>query len=249
MRTWISIIFIAIILLVANTQAANIISVDSVISYTNTIGKVPINFTNDVSLSGVELAIWQNSPEVQIDSFSFIDGRVEYTALKGELLMGDTISIYAIPFGEEPLISPGTGLLGHLYLSYSVEITPQVLTIDTVTVLIPPDVEYATRFLEPSRTFFTPDFDKGYLDIQQGFGCCVGLRGNADNTVEQETNVADVVFLVDFLFRGGPAPDCPMEADVDNTDGPGSNVADIVYLVDFLFRGGPAPLPCTSEQL
>ena len=247
MRTWISFVFIAIILLTVNTQAANIISIDSVISYTNTIGKVPINFTNDVSLSGVELTIWQNSPEVQIDSFSFSGGRVEYTALKGECIMGDTISIYALPFAEEPLITTGTGLLGHLYLSYSLDISPQVLTIDSITVVIPPDVIYSTNFMEPGRSNFTPDFVKGYLDIQQGFGCCVDIRGNADNTAEQEPNVADIVYMVDFLFRGGPPPDCPMEADVDNEDGPGMNVADIVFLVDYLFRGGIAPFPCTVE--
>jgi len=248
MRTWISFVFITIILLTVSSQAANIISIDSVISYTNTIGKVPINFTNDVSLSGVELTIWQSSPEVQIDSFSFFGGRLEYAALKGELIMGDTISIYAVPFGEEPLVAPGTGLLGHLFFSYSLDISTQVLTIDSVTVLIPPDVVYSTNFMEPSRSYFTPDFEKGYLDIQQGFGCCVNIRGNADNSPEQEPNVADIVYMVDFLFRGGPPPDCPMEADVDNLDGPGMNVADIVFLVDYLFRGGADPFPCTIEQ-
>ena len=248
MRTWISFIFVALILLTVNTQAANIVTVDSAISFTNTAGKIPVNFTNDVTLSGVELVIWQNSPEVQIDSFSFIGGRVAYTSLKGELIMGDTISIYAIPFSEEPRISPGTGLLGHLYLSYNIDITPRVLTIDTLTVFFPPDVEYSTKFLEPTRSYFTPDFVKGYLDIQQGFGCCIGIRGNADNSADQSPNVADLVFMVNALFKGGPAPDCPMEADVNNIDGPGMNVADLVYMVNAIFKGGPAPLPCTVEQ-
>jgi len=246
MRTWI--IFIVILLFSVSAEAANIVSIDSVLTHTNTIGKVPINFTNDVSLSGVELTIWQSSPEVQIDSFSFFGGRVEYAALKGELLLGDTVSIYAFPFSGEPLISPGTGLLGHLYLSYSLDITPRVLTIDTITAIVPPDIEYTTRFLEPTRTYFTPDFVKGYLDIQQGFGCCIGIRGNADNSVDQTPNIADLVFLVNLVFKGGPDPDCPMEADVNDEDGPGTNIADLVYMVNNVFKGGPDPLPCTIEQ-
>lgn len=69
--------------------------------------------------------------------------------------------------------------------------------------------------------------------------CCV-LRGDVDG--DGAINVADLTYLVDYLFLGGPPPPCWDEGDVD---GDGSiNIADLTYLVDFLFRAGPPPPPC-----
>ena len=55
-------------------------------------------------------------------------------------------------------------------------------------------------------------------------------------------NVADLTYLVDYLFFSGSAPPC---MDEGNVDGNGSiNVADLIYLVDYLFFTGPAPAVC-----
>jgi len=59
---------------------------------------------------------------------------------------------------------------------------------------------------------------------------------NGDETV----NVADVVYLVNFLYRSGASPD-PMEAGDANSDDI-VNVADVVYLVNYLYRGGDPPI-------
>jgi hypothetical protein len=70
--------------------------------------------------------------------------------------------------------------------------------------------------------------------------CCVGTRGNVDNL--GEINVADLTYLVGFLFRGQSDPPCMQEADVDAS---GSVIiSDLTYLVSFLFRGGSAPVSC-----
>jgi len=52
-------------------------------------------------------------------------------------------------------------------------------------------------------------------------------------------NSADVVYLINYLFKGGPAP-VPMEAGDCNCDGI-INSADVVYLINYLFKGGPPP--------
>lgn len=62
---------------------------------------------------------------------------------------------------------------------------------------------------------------------------------------------ADLVFLVNFMFSGGPKPTCEEppdgnyfpECDV-NGDLAGPDIADLVYLVNYMFSGGPAPMPC-----
>jgi len=76
-----------------------------------------------------------------------------------------------------------------------------------------------------------------------GWCCCVEpIRGNVDGDGSDAVNVADLTYLVDYLFRGGPPSPCFEEGDV-NGDG-SINVADLTYLVDYLFRGGPPPPPC-----
>jgi hypothetical protein len=63
------------------------------------------------------------------------------------------------------------------------------------------------------------------------------VRGdaNADGVI----NVADIVCVVNFLYRNGDPP-TPMEAGDANCDGI-VNVADVVYLVNYLYRGGDPP--------
>jgi parallel beta-helix repeat protein len=58
---------------------------------------------------------------------------------------------------------------------------------------------------------------------------------NGDGQITAE----DVVYLINYLFRGGPPP-YVMEAGDANGDGE-VNAADVVYLIQYLFHGGPPP--------
>jgi hypothetical protein len=49
----------------------------------------------------------------------------------------------------------------------------------------------------------------------------------------------DTEFLIDYLFRGGPAP-VPLWVGDINEDGT-VNVGDVVYLINYFYRGGPKP--------
>jgi hypothetical protein len=82
---------------------------------------------------------------------------------------------------------------------------------------------------------------------QRAFRRPVGAAGDAgavervaggDVTGDGNVNVADVFYLINYLFAGGTVP--VGEADV-NGDG-AVGVADVFYLINFLFAGGAAPL-------
>ena len=78
--------------------------------------------------------------------------------------------------------------------------------------------------------------------------CCVGIRGNVDGLGDEpnEIDIADLVYLVNYMFDSGPVPSCIDEANVDGLGGAGLEVdiADLVYLVSYMFSGGPAPVAC-----
>jgi hypothetical protein len=71
-----------------------------------------------------------------------------------------------------------------------------------------------------------------------GYVYAAGIkRGDANG--DGIVNVGDIVYLVSYLYKGGPEP-TPMEAGDANRDGI-INVGDIVYLVSYLYKGGPPP--------
>lgn len=62
------------------------------------------------------------------------------------------------------------------------------------------------------------------------------MCGNANR--DEKINVADVVYMVNYLFKGGPKPFMYYA----NADGNNKiTVADVVYMVNYLFKGGTLP--------
>lgn len=75
--------------------------------------------------------------------------------------------------------------------------------------------------------------------------CCIGTRGNANGSTDETPTIADLVYMVSFMFNNGPLPNCEMEADVN---GSGSiTIADLTRLVSYLFASGPAPTACPAN--
>ena len=79
--------------------------------------------------------------------------------------------------------------------------------------------------------------------VNQGFwqnftptSCC-DKPGDANN--DGAVNVGDAVFVINYVFKGGPPPPCKQEADA-NADA-AVNVGDAVYVINYIFKGGPTP--------
>ncbi len=66
---------------------------------------------------------------------------------------------------------------------------------------------------------------------------CDYVCGDANG--DGDVNVADAVFLINYVFKSGPAPDPLCSGDANN-DGE-TNIADAVYLIGYVFKAGPGP--------
>ena len=53
------------------------------------------------------------------------------------------------------------------------------------------------------------------------------------------TDIDDIIYLMDYIFSGGPAPN-PLEAGDVNCLG-AVNIDDVIYLIAYIFTGGPDP--------
>ncbi len=70
---------------------------------------------------------------------------------------------------------------------------------------------------------------------------CCNYPGDAN--YDLNTNLADVVFLINLIFKDGPPLLCPAAGDANGDCE--VNIGDAVYLVDYIFRSGDAPV-CAS---
>jgi len=90
-----------------------------------------------------------------------------------------------------------------------------------------PDSKIATAF--SPRAQFTVETPVLYL--------CGDASG------DDAVNISDAVYLISYIFKGGPAPDPLCLGDTDGDDA--VNIADAVYLINYIFKGGLPPTePC-----
>jgi hypothetical protein len=119
---------------------------------------------------------------------------------------------------------------------------------------VPTNATFADSGNGAGSFIFTPDYDQagvylvtftasdGILPDSEVVEITVNdttayIRGDANG--DGEINIADVTYLINYLFAEGSAPD-PLWVGDANCDGV-VNIADVTYLVNYLFIGGPPP--------
>ncbi len=98
--------------------------------------------------------------------------------------------------------------------------------------------------LDAINPSFKGQLGAGLLDLGSGLDLSSELFcGDADGN--GSFDIADVTFLLAYIFGGGSPPDILVEGD---PDGSGAiNIGDVVYSVDRIFIGGPEPVCVFSE--
>jgi hypothetical protein len=70
--------------------------------------------------------------------------------------------------------------------------------------------------------------------LQYSFGFDTG-----DVNQDGKVSISDAVYLINYLFKGGPSPYLLYRGDVNCNQS--VTVGDVVYLINYLFKGGPPP--------
>ncbi len=189
----------------------------------NTTPISEIQFTVDVS----------NTYGITYDSFSVAGLRTEYfddvqqnvtySGIRGILMVADP------PNSTSNWLPADTGVILNLYFTCPSSATPgAIVTIDTAN--------FGNK--APNFTTRLGDYVPVVIPGQLSVLAC----GRGDLTCDQEIDIADLIYLVNYMFQNGPWPDPFYTADVDG-DGIGPNIADLIYLVSFMFQDGPPPPP------
>ncbi len=149
---------------------------------------------------------------------------------------GDSIQVGWVDFAGFNSIPPTFGsvarLVGYLYLKLQ-DLVPQTVTIEPIwTVRNHPVGLFSSLYQSPWENYtFRPRFPE-----------CSGVTLAAvcgDVNGSQSINIADAVYLVNYIFGTGPAPQDSSNGDV-NCDG-GTDVADVIFLVSYIFSEGASP--------
>lgn len=78
--------------------------------------------------------------------------------------------------------------------------------------------------------------------VQITVNCGTTKRGDPNGN--GQITLPDIIYLTNYVFKGGPAP-VPEKCDGDANNDNLVSIADIIYLVNYVFKDGPPPSPTT----
>lgn len=186
-----------------------------------------LSFFNDSLVQGITIPFSYTLGFATLDSVSYSGSRVENLIFKtvnfdtntDKVLMG------AIPVEEDP-IAPGRGLFATLWFTLSSGLASASLD----TTFFPPTNHL--YFVNPSGALYTPHWSG-----PANFNAITYKAGNANNI--GGVDLSDVIYLVNYILKGGPAPPVLPAGDVNASCN--IELADVILLVNYILKGGPAP--------
>ncbi len=187
-----------------------------------------LRIASDDSVGAITLPLTWSGP-VHFDSVTFREAIfpdsvsiVNPDTLSQEVLSG------LIPFHDPP-IPPTQGLF-----------TTLCFTLTDQTGLVQID---STFILPINHLLFTTTEPEGYRPQYVTGEFPVLPYWPGDATFDgRKGDVSDVVYLINYVYKSGPAPPHPISADINGPDRL-IDVEDILYLINYLYKSGPEPLP------
>lgn len=187
-----------------------------------------LRIVNDDSVGAITLPFGWSGP-AHFDSVTF-----------RETIFGDSIRIVSTDTVEQkaliglipvhdPPIPPTQGLF-----------TTLCFTLTDMTGIVQID----STFIYPiNHLLFTTTEPQGYRPQFVAGEFPVLPYWPGDVTFDGElVDLADVVYLINYIYKNGPPPPHPISADINGPDRI-IDLQDVVYLIDYLYRYGPEPNP------
>ncbi len=146
-----------------------------------------------------------------------------------DISAGYNIWISLVPSGTPNQRFPG----GSQLLTATVTITLDDSTTICIDILPwPPDPWYSIRFSRSDAVTYSP---------QQNIPYCtsIELSEHGDANGDGVINFADVMYMINYLYKSGPYP-VSFEAGDANCDGD-HGIVDIILLINYLYKGGRPP--------
>jgi len=217
--------------------------------------EVSIAARNSIPVSQLVIPIeWNGDLNLTFDSLSTSGCRTEYferqviTALD-EASKRLTIELEASPIHSSPDLPPGDGPALNVFLT----LASGAQVSDTTTIQFDGYSTYQPTWIS-ALTTYTPALHPGTISVAET-SCCEH-RGDVDHNGTEVPDIADLVYMVTYMFQDGPPPPCDepyepncpdhrySETDVDGNGTCFPDIADLVYMVTYMFQDGPALVPC-----
>lgn len=182
-------------------------------------------------------------PGVPCSAFVTVDALTPFSQVDSVLRIGfpDTFQVYWS--GDDP--SPGASGIEVYSIYFSMDGDPDSLWYADTSWFEEDTLETSATFVgEPGRyyCFYSIAQDRVWWLQEPPLApdaCTPFLHGDAN--ADWLIDIADVVFLINYLYRNGEAPN-PVERGDANCNGE-VTVGDIVFLISYLYKNGPPP-PC-----
>ncbi len=107
--------------------------------------------------------------------------------------------------------------------------------LDTIEV-VDGNIHYGTRYWWKIRAYDRT----GQYVVTPVSSFWIWLPGDVDQN--HVVDIADLIYLVDYTFAGGPPPHNLADGDINGDCS--NDVADLIYLVEYVFGAGPPPQVC-----
>jgi len=192
---------------------------------------VPVYLTNYIPLSSIILPVeYGGEIDLDFDSVCTAGCRTEYFEYcqkvtddqQNKRIKIKLTNSLSDPYAPE--LQPGSGPIAYLFFSTDEVYVGQSNTIQFDGFLMHQPI-LANRDIS-----YQPAVNNAVVSI---------VAGCADFDYNGTIDILDILYLIDYKFKGGPAPDPMNIGDVDESGG--IDILDIIYLIDYKFKSGPEP--------
>lgn len=207
--------------------------------------EMPIRSHFTTGAGGVDTVIWNQGRE-QLCTLHFADSVTDISFDPQEWILR---TVTQVPFGVRILsLQPPDGTISR---PYNWQLTAAGGTPPYSWARIGGDMPYGLNLNSDGSITGTPTWVASYYytlkvtdasappltEIRSFVHIIRMLTGDVNGS--NSINVSDVVFLISYIFSGGPAPNPMCSGDVDCSSF--INISDVVYLMAYVFNGSPEP--------